>query len=63
MKNDKSKKVTYTIKTGDELELSREVEHTNRPRININIDGDDLLTVLAFATVWFLLFLMFVGMR
>ena len=46
MKNNKSKKVTYTVRAGDDLELSREVEHTNRPRININIDGDDLLTIL-----------------
>lgn len=59
MNNEKSKKVTYEIETNDSLKLSRKVEHSNRPRINININGDDLLTVLAFGAVYLLFFLMF----
>lgn len=59
MKNEKSKKVTYEIETNDSLKLSRKVEHSNRPRININIDGDDLVTVLAFGAVYLMFFLMF----
>lgn len=59
MNNDRTKKVTYEIDTDENLKISRKVEQSNRPRININIDGDDLLTVLVFVTVWILFFLVF----
>lgn len=59
MNNEKSKKVTYEIDTQDTLKLSRKVEHSNRPRINIDLNGDDLVTVLAFGAVYLMFFLFF----
>lgn len=59
MNNERSKKVTYEIDTKDNLKLSRKVERSSRPRINIHLNGDDLLTVLAFGAVYLMFFLMF----
>ena len=57
MKNDKSKKVTYTVKTGDELELSREVERGQNPLLRTI--SENLFEILVFATIWLLFVLMF----
>ena len=43
------------------LKAARLERHERRPRFSF--DSDDLLMVLAFATVWLLLILMFLGMR
>lgn len=43
------------------LKAARLERHDRRPRFSF--DSDDLLMVLAFATVWLLLILMFLGMR
>lgn len=63
MNNERTKKVTYEIDTDENLKISRKVEQSHKPRININIDGDDLLIALVFVTVWLLLVLVFLGMR
>lgn len=59
MSNERSKKVTYEIDTDENLKISRKVEQSNRPRININIDGDDLVIALVFVTIWILFSLVF----
>lgn len=59
MNNERTKKVTYEIDTDENLKISRKVEQSNRPRININIDGDDLVIALVFVTVWILFSLVF----
>lgn len=57
MKNDKSKKVAYTVKAGDELELSREVERGQNPLLRTI--SENLFEILVFATIWLLFVLMF----
>lgn len=59
MNNERTKKVTYEIDTDENLKISRKVEQSNRPWININIDGDDLVIVLVFVTIWILFSLVF----
>lgn len=68
MKDDKRgfREVIHSIKNSEKdkdrfLKAARLERHERKPRFSFN--SDDLLTVLAFATVWLLFILMFFGMR
>ena len=62
----KFKEVIRTIKGAEKdkdkfLKASRLERHERKPRFSF--DSDDLVALMAFATVWLLMILMFVGMR
>ena len=68
VKNDKRgfREVIHSIKNSEKdkdrfLKAARLERHERRPRFSFS--SDDLMMVLAFATVWLLLILMFLGTR
>lgn len=45
MSRERTKKVTYEIEANDSLKLSHKVEHSNKPRITFNVNGEDLVAI------------------
>lgn len=62
----KFKEVIHTIKGAEKdkdkfLKASRLERHEGKPRFIL--DGDDLIALMAFATIWLMMILFFIGMR
>ena len=62
----KFKEVIRTIKGAEKdkdkfLKASRLERHEGKPRFNF--DSDDLIALMAFATIWLMMILFFIGMR
>ncbi len=62
----KFKEVIHTIKGAEKdkekfLKASRLERHEGKPRFNF--DSDDLIALMAFATIWLMMILFFIGMR
>lgn len=55
----RSKKVTYTVKGGEDIEVSRKVEKSDKPRIEF----ETLLMIFAFGTLWLMFVLMFIAVH
>lgn len=62
----KFKEVIHTIKGAEKdkdkfLKASRLERHEGKPRFNF--DSDDLIALMAFATIWLMMILFFIGTR
>lgn len=62
----KFKEVVHTIKSAEKdkdkfLKASRLERHEGKPRFGF--DSDDLIALMAFATIWLMMILFFIGMR
>lgn len=62
----KFKEVIHTIKGAEKdkdkfLKASRLERHERKPRFRF--DSDDLIALMAFATIWLMMILFFIGMR
>lgn len=62
----KFKEVIRTIKGAEKdkdkfLKASRLERHEGKPRFNF--DSDDLIALMAFATIWLMMILFFIGTR
>lgn len=62
----KFKEVVHTIKGAEKdkdkfLKASRLERHEGKPRFSF--DNDDLIALMAFATIWLMMILFFIGMR
>ena len=64
--NRRFKDVIRTIKSAEKdkdkfLKASRLERHEGKPRFSF--DSDDLIALMAFATIWLMMILFFIGMR
>ena len=64
--NRRFKDVIRTIKGAEKdkdkfLKASRLERHEGKPRFSF--DSDDLIALMAFATIWLMMILFFIGMR
>lgn len=62
----KFKEVVHTIKGAEKdkdkfLKASRLERHEGKPRFSF--DSDDLIALMAFAAIWLMMILFFIGMR
>ena len=62
----KFKEVSHTIKGAEKdkdkfLKASRLERHEGKTRFSF--DSDDLIALMAFATIWLMMILFFIGMR